>query len=306
MSFGSWYVLLGLFVPAAMLVWVWRRTSGRVVLPQDYGRQRSGWFWAAVLKCLESVPSLLLAVAILLLAQPRRLDVPKAERELTNILFCLDLSGSMGAPFGSGTRYDAAMEAIKNFVSQRKGNAYGLVVFGDVANPWIPLTTDASAFECATPFLDPTKNLPLGYGGGTMIGLALKKCQDLLLEKETGDRMVILVSDGASFDLGNGQEEEIGRSLRADEIAMYGIHIGGGMTPPEVSAIATITGGATFAPEDQAGLDGVLQRIDQMRETKLARTFAELMDWFKPFCVAGASLVGLALAALLGLRYTPW
>ncbi len=306
MSFGNWYVLLGLFVPAAMLVWVWRRSSGRVVLPQDHGRQRSGWFWTWLLKVLESVPPLMLAVAILLLAQPRHLSVPKAERELTNILFCLDLSGSMGAPFGAGNRYDAAMEAINNFVSQRKGDAYGLVVFGSAANQWIPLTTDASAFQCATPFLDPTKDLPPGYGGGTMIGKALRKCQDVLLEQETGDRMIILVSDGASADLGNGEEEVIGHSLQEENIAMFGIHIGGGVTPPEVSTVANITGGATFAPEDQSGLNGVFLRIDNMRQTKMARTYAELLDWFTPFCIAGASLVGLALSALMGLRYTPW
>ncbi len=306
MSFGNWYALLGLFVPAAMLVWVWRRSSGRVVLPQDHGQQRSGWFSAGVLKLLESVPPLLLAVAILLLAQPRHLSVPRAERELTNILFCLDLSGSMGAPFGAGNRYDAAMEAINHFVAERKGDAYGLVVFGSVANQWIPLTTDASAFQCATPFLDPTKGLPPGYGGGTMIGLALRKCQDILLEQETGDRMIVLVSDGASADLGNGEEEKIGHSLQEDNIAMFGIHIGGGVTPPEVSTVANITGGATFAPEDQSGLNNVFLRIDNMRQTKLARTYAELLDWFMPFCIAGTSLVGLALSALLGLRYTPW
>jgi Ca-activated chloride channel family protein len=259
-----------------------------------------------LLKALESVPALLLAVAVILLAQPRHLSVPKAERELTNILFCLDLSGSMGMPFSSGTRYDAAMEAINHFVEKRKGDAYGLVVFGDVAHQWIPLTTDASAFKCATPFLDPTKDMPPGYGGGTMIGKALRACHDILLEQESGDRMVILVSDGASADLGNGQEEVIGHELDEDDITMFGIHIGGGATPPEVSTIATITGGATFAPEDEIGLQQVFGRIDNMRQTKMVHTYAELLDWFTPFCIAGASLVGLALSSLLGLRYTPW
>lgn len=306
MTFGNWYVLIGLFLPAALLVWVWRRHSGKLILPQDYGGQRAGRFWGITLRLMESVAPLLLAIAIILLAQPRRLSVPKAERELTNILFCLDLSGSMTAPFGSGNRYDAAMEAINQFVNARAGDAYGLVVFGDVANPWIPLTTDASAFLCAGPFLNPANNLPPGYGGGTRIGLALRKCQEILLEREKGDRMIILVSDGASADLGSGEEEVIARSLRDDNIMMYGIHIGGGMTPPEVAAIANITDGATFAPEDQAGLAAVFQRIDRMTETKLARTYAELVDWFSPWCIAGTSLIGLAMAALLGWRYTPW
>jgi Ca-activated chloride channel family protein len=306
MSFGNWYILFGLFVPATMLVWVWRRTAGRVALPQDHGRQRSGWYWAALVKCFESVPPLLLAVAILLWAQPRQMNVPKAERELTNIEFCLDLSGSMTSRFGGGTRYDAAMKAIEEFVAQRQGDAYGLVVFGDAANQWIPLTTDASAFQCAAPFLDPTRGLPIGYGGGTLIGQALKKCQEVLLQQPTGDRLIILVSDGVSFDLGSGQEELIGRGLRDDNIVMYGIHIGGGIAPPEISTIANITGGATFAPGDEGGLREVFRRIDGMRQVKMARTIAEWVDWFEPFYMAGISLLGLAMCGLWGLRYTPW
>ena len=81
-SFGNWYVLLGLFVPAAMLVWVWRRKSGRVVLPQDYGGQRSGRFWAGLITILESAPPLLLAIVAALLITsgpgPKALALPIA------------------------------------------------------------------------------------------------------------------------------------------------------------------------------------------------------------------------------------
>jgi len=175
------------------------------------------------LKAFSSAAPLMLSMAIVLMAEPRCFDVPQEERELTNIEFCLDLSGSMTARFGAGNRYDAAMAAIIGFVDQRLGDAFGLTVFGTNAQHWIPLTTDASAFRCATPFLDP-KTLPPGYGGGTMIGKGLRKCQDVLVTRETGDRMIILVSDGQSADLGNGQEEEVGKSLLDDRICVYNDH----------------------------------------------------------------------------------
>lgn len=306
MTFGNWFVLCALFIPAAMLVWVWRRQGMRIVLPQDYGRQRSGWYWAGLLNLFYSAAPLLLAAAIFLAAEPRILGVPKEVRKLTNIVFCLDLSGSMTAQFGAGNRYDAAMEAINEFVEQRPGDAYGLVVFGTEANEWIPLTSDPSAFRCATPLLNPANGLPPGYGGGTMIGLALQKCHEVLLQNETGDRMVILVSDGASFDLDNGQDEEIGRELRDDNIVMYGIHIGGGVTPPEVAAVATITGGETFEPSDTQGLSNVFRRIDQMQPVQMERTFSEILDWFTPFCLAGLGCAVFCLLSILGIRYTPW
>ena len=297
-----------------MLVWIWLRdqfptlgfgSDRRVALPQDHGVANRGRFSDFVIRGALSAGPLMLATAVILLAEPRHLDVPQEKRELTNIEFCLDLSGSMMAQFGGGSRYDAAMHALNGFVEQREGDAFGLTVFGDNAEHWIPLTTDPSAFKCATPFLNP-RRLPPGYGGGTMIGLGLRKCQEVLVTRETGDRMIILISDGVSFDLGDGQEEEIGRSLREDKIVVYSIHIGSGITPPEVSTITNITGGMSFSPQDTQALQSVFKKIDSMEVAELKRTYAEVLDWFFPFAIGGMSFIGLALMYLLGLRYTPW
>ncbi|MEM6981319.1 MAG: vWA domain-containing protein [Planctomycetota bacterium] len=314
MSFSEWRFLLLLFIPAAILAWIWLRdrlpslglgSDRRIALPQDHGVQRSGRWFDFFIRCFLSSLPLMLAAAIILLAGPRHLSVPKAERELTNIEFCLDLSGSMTARFGTGTRYDAAMAAINGFVDKRPGDAFGLTVFGDQAQHWIPLTTDPSAFRCAVPFLNPRK-LPPGYGGGTMIGLGLKKCQEVLVTREKGDRMIILVSDGASFDLGDGAAEEVGKSLRDDNIVVYSIHIGNGVTPPEVSTVTNIARGKSFNPQDTQSLQGVFDRIDRMEVAEMKQTYAEVLDWFTPFSIAGTSFVGLSLLSLVMFRYTPW
>ncbi|MEZ6096982.1 MAG: VWA domain-containing protein [Pirellulaceae bacterium] len=314
-SFGNWMILLWLFVPASMVMWIWLRdrlpvlgwgSDRRVALPQDYSVTRHGWFADFVLKCFGSTAPLLLAVAIILLAGPRHLGVPRSQRELTNIEFCLDLSGSMTSKFGNGSRYDAAIAAINGFVEKRKGDAFGLTVFGTETQHWIPLTSDASAFRCATPFLNPAKGLPPGYGGGTMIGKGLRKCRDALLDRDEGDRMIVLVSDGASADLGSGQEEELGRLLRDDQIVVYSIHIGEGISPPEVSTITNITGGVSFNPTDVQALNHVFSRIDQMQVAKVDRTYVEVLDWFQPFVICGMGLLSLLVVSMLGLRYTPW
>lgn len=315
MSFSDWRILLFLFLPATLLAWIWLRdrlpslglgSDRRVALPQDFGIGKQGRWWDFFIRLFQSALPLMMATAIILLAGPRHLSVPKAERELTNIEFCLDLSGSMSSRFGEGTRYDAAMQAIVGFVDKRAGDAFGLTVFANKSEHWMPLTTDPSAFRCAVPFLNPMR-LPNSYiGGGTMIGLGLKKCQQVLTTRETGDRMIILVSDGASFDLGDGKEEIIGKSLRDDNIVVYSIHIGQGITPPEVSTITNITGGKSFNPQDVQSLEGVFHRIDKMEVAELKQTYAEVLDWFGPFCIAGASFVGMALLSLLIFRYTPW
>jgi Ca-activated chloride channel family protein len=314
MSFSNWHFLFGLFIPAALLIWTWLRDrtpvlglgiDRRVALPQDHSMTRGGGISNFIIKCFLCFAPLLLAVAIILWAGPRRSGVPQSKRELTNIEFCLDLSGSMMAPFGPGTRYDAAMRSINGFVAKRTGDAFGLTVFGTEAQNWIPLTSDASAFRCATPFLNPMK-LPPGYGGGTMIGKGLLKCRETLVAREKGDRLIILVSDGESFDLGNGEEERIGRLLHEDQIVVYTIHIGQGITPPEVSTITNITGGKSFNPEDIRGLASVFEHIDMMEVARLERTYAEILDWYTPLAIVGLSLVAVGLLSLAIFRYTPW
>jgi len=225
-SFANWYYLFGLFLPLALLIWTWLRdhfprlgygSDRRIALPQDYGIAKRGLVSSILIKIFISAGSLMLAAAIILWAGPRRLGVPQTERELTNIEFCLDLSGSMTAGFGDGSRYDAAMIAINDFVDLRKGDAFGLTIFSSKAGHWIPLTTDPSAFKCAIPFLDPSTDLPDGYSAGTEIGLGLRRCQEVLGTRNEGDRMIILVSDGQSADLGGGQDLRF-RRLRTSPV----------------------------------------------------------------------------------------
>ena len=314
MSFGEWRFLFLLFVPAMLLAWIWLRdrlpviglgSDRRVALPQDFGVAKSGRWTDFFIRCFMSAAPLMMAMAIILLAGPRRLGLPQAERELTNIEFCLDLSGSMDGEFGEGTRYDAAIQAINDFVDQRTGDAFGLTVFGSRAYHWIPLTTDPSAFRCSVPFLEPSK-VPPGYGGGTRIGLGLMKCREVLVTREKGDRMIVLVSDGMSADLDGGADEVVARLLLEDNIVVYSIHIGSGGTPPEVAAITNITGGRSFNPEDTRALEGVFHRIDIMEVAELEQTYAELLDYFWPFSIAGISCVGMTLLSMVLLRYTPW
>ena len=68
--------------------------------------------------------------------------------------------------------------------------------------------------------------------GGTMIGKALLACKEILTAREEGDRMIILVSDGESFDLSGGNDELIAQTLKRNGIAVYAIHISDQNPPP--------------------------------------------------------------------------
>ncbi len=305
MSFGYPWLLFLLLIPAAILIWVWRRRSRRLMMPFDYGMQGRGRFIGFCLALAESLPALILATVIVLLANPQQLSLPRTKRVLTNIEFAVDISGSMTAGFGDGTRYDASMSAINDFIEYREGDAFGLTFFGNNVMHWVPLTTDSSAFKCAPPFMDPNKTYIQGFGG-TAIGKALKACRDVLIQREEGDRMIVLVSDGVSFDLGGGNDAELIDSLNQHRIKVNAIHIAESAVPDPVINIAAMTGGEVYSPGDVEGLESVFKDIDEMQQTRMEKIAAEVMDDFLPTCIVGLTLLGLCASTLFGMRYTPW
>jgi Ca-activated chloride channel family protein len=304
MNFLHPLVLLLLIVPAALLVWTWRRSGQQVVLPFDHGRPGRGWRWRIVLDLAESLPAVLLAVAIILLAGPQRFGEPSQKRKLTNIQLCLDISYSMTENFGDGCRYDAAMNAVNQFLDYRKGDAVGLTFFGHNILHWVPLTSDASAIKCDPPFMRP-ENVPAWFNN-TEIAKALRACKQILVERQEGDRMIVLVTDGESDDLRNGNAEALARELKEANITVFAIVIGMPRIQDEVHTITQTTGGEAFEAADPEALQAMFKRIDQMKQAPMEPKLADNFDDFQPWCLAGLVLLGLLGLAALGVRYTPW
>ena len=304
MSFARPFLLLLLALPLLLAVWEWRRIGHRIVLPFDDGQPRHGRFLGRLVKLLNLAAPGLLAVAIILIAGPQRMAQTADARVMTNLQFCLDVSGSMTASYGSGTRSDAALEAIIEFTKYRKGDSFGLTAFGTEVLHWVPLTRDLSALRNSAPFLRPEK-MP-SYMGGTRIGNALRSVQKVLAARPEGDRMVILISDGQSYDLSGGVAEKIGAEFSADNIVMFYIHVADGAPQNETFTIASLTGGQAFAAGDPAALREVFRRIETMRPARVKPSAPEPADFFWPFACGGLGLLGMQMLSLLGVRYTPW
>ena len=275
-----------------------------IPVPSDNHPHKRQRLLTFALELANSLPLLLLTFAILLLAGPRKFEQPKSVREMTNIQFCIDVSGSMTAKFGDEDRYDAAMSAVNGFIDYRKGDSFGLTIFGNNYLHWVPLTSDVSAFKCAPPFLHPLK-LP-NWFGGTEIGKAVRACEKVLTSREEGDRMIVLITDGQSFDLSQGNDVKIANSLKENGIVLYGVHVAQSGPPPEVSVMASITGGRYFSAGDPEGLQAVFQQIDSMKQAPIKRLTPDPVDNFRPFILASLYAGGLYLSTLFGLRYTPW
>ena len=304
MSFAHPLVLLLLVLPLLLGAWEWQRRGHPIVVPFDHGKQPKRHFLRRLIGVANLLPAFLLATVIVIVAGPQRLAAPKQERALTNIHFCLDVSGSMMSPFGDGKRSDKAVAAINEFTTYRKGDAFGLTVFGTDVLHWVPVTKDLSAIRLAAPFLRPDKMPP--YMGGTMIGKALRSIHKVLAEQKEGDRMVILISDGESADLSGGAAEEIGGELAGDNIRVYYIHVAEGAPQNETFSLASMTGGQAFSAGDPAALREVFQHIDRMQPARLKPSSPEFYDMIWPVALVGMVAVGLKTIAAFGLRYTPW
>jgi Ca-activated chloride channel family protein len=210
----------------------------------------------------------------------------------------------MTEEFGDGSRYDTAMKSIDDFLRYRKGDAFGLTFFGNEYLHWCPLTSDVSAIRCSPPFMRP-ENIPSHFNG-TEIGKAIKACRKVLEDRQEGDKMILLVTDGASADLHSGADVEIAKQMIAANIKVFAVIIGDEPLQDEVKTICHMTGGESFEAGDPAALPEVFKRIDQMKPAKVVKTMPDLSDNFWLFSLVGLCLVGTMALTAFGLRAAPW
>jgi Ca-activated chloride channel family protein len=309
MSFHQPQLLWLLALPVIWGFWQWVRRGHPLVLPFDHGQQREGRALRALTNLAGTLPAVLLAIAVLMLAGPRRPAPPLDERILNNILICLDVSGSMGMPFGQkGSRFEIAVAATQQFCAFRTGDAFGLTIFGSECIHWIRPTKELSAIINATKYVRPN-NLP-PWMGGTLIANALRGCRDELVRIPEGDRAIVLITDGDSGDFSNGGDRTVAQELADRKIRVFCVQIGdsysGGMGSGGLQTIAATTGGKVFTAGDPSTLHSVFREIDGMQKAKFKQVTADWVDDYTALAVAGLASAFLLALSLLGLRYTPW
>lgn len=307
MSFHYPLMLWLLALPIIWGFWQWVRPGHPIVVPFDHTTRRSqGRHLRISVNVIQTLPAVLLAVAVLMAAGPRRPAPPEDERILNNITICLDMSGSMSAPFGSNTRFDSAVAAARQFCEFRKGDAFGLTVFGSEYLHWFPPTKDLSAMRNAMTFIVPARRLP--WFGGTMIANALAGCRDRLVKTAEGDRAVILITDGGSGDFSGGRDRQIADELAEARIRVFTILIGdeSGFSGDGIQTIAATTGGKVFTAADPATLRAVFSEIDRMQKARFKQVTSDWVDDYRVLAIVGLVVAGLWGLGMLGMRYTPW
>lgn len=299
-----------LAIPVILAFWEWVRPGQPLAMPFDHAKVRRGRFWQFLINSANCLPASLLAVAILFLAHPVIFNPPEVERQLTNVQIVLDNSGSMRSPHGPqngklNSRFDSAMASIEQFLHYRKGDAFGLTVFSRSFVHWVPLTLDTESIILSKPFVSPNV-FPDEFWGNTFVGKALYGAADLLDQAKTGDRMIILLTDGLSSDIMPPKDSAIIADLQAKRIKVFVIFLIDQPVTPSLVGIAQASGGDAWGAVTPEALNAVFKRIDEMKKVVVLEKKPRASDYYDPFFIPAMAALGLAILALFGIRYNPW
>jgi Ca-activated chloride channel family protein len=276
-EWGSPWAFL-LLVPVLLLPWQPRWTGRLRLTVPGLQVHQAGW---TARRALAGLPRLLqvlgLFLVVVALARPRITHRSVVvESDGLDIMLAIDTSGSMRAqdfagPRGAATRLDVAKAVMAEFVAERPHDRIGLVVFGEEAFTYVPLTLDHDTLA------DVLDSVQIGIAGesrtavGSAIAIASKRLKDL----EAESRLVILLTDGQS-NAGHLEPLEAAQLAAALDIRVYTIGIGGpprrdffGRSSDEVDeqtlrAVAEATDAQYFRARDARALQEVYATIDEL------------------------------------------
>lgn len=288
-----------LIIPALLIVnYIWQEVSQRhphlrvsTSIPWKLAGGRS-------MASMRHVTFLFRIAAIVLiiigLARPRTSEtVTEVDSEGIDIVLAMDVSTSMLARDLYPDRINASKDIATEFVSQRRSDKIGLVVFAGESFTQCPLTNDKRTLvtlmnEIETGLIE----------DGTAIGNGLATAVARLSESDARSRVVILLTDGVN------NSGEVSPQMATEIAKQYGIKvytIGVGkegmakypvQTPwgvqlqdvkveidePLLKEIAQSTGGKYFRATDNTKLAEIYNEINQMETGRTTITNAVVYE----------------------------
>ena len=218
-TFSHPWILLGLLVVPAMIVWYILRYR-----KQEAALQHSNIaIFDGVKKTLRvrlrwlpyALRTLAVATMIVALARPQsHLSRQEMKVEGIDIVLAMDISGSMLAEDFRPNRLEAAKRVAADFIDGRKTDRMGLVVFAGQAFTQVPLTIDHHVL------LKQLGELKSGIvKDGTALGDGLATAINRIKDSDAKSKVIILLTDGVN------NQGSIDPQNAAEIAALYGIRL---------------------------------------------------------------------------------
>ena len=261
---------------------------------------------------IKSIELLIIVLIIIALARPRKIDsLNKTTIDVIDILLVLDISSSMLADDFYPSRLEVVKNTAKQFISLRKGDRIGIVVFAGQSFIQCPLTIDT---EVLSNLIDEINVADREYDG-TAIGMAIANGTNRLRDSESKSKIMILLSDGSN---NAGKIDPVTASQIAKDfgIKIYTIAAGtdksfsripgrglinNSIDTKTLKEISNVTNGKFFRATDKDALISIYQEIDRLEKSEIEvkdyTLYEELYIW-----LLFPSLL-IALFSLLLKRY---
>lgn len=243
------------------------------------GSQKQSWpLWLAIIAWI---------LLILSASRPQWLGEPiQLPANGRDMMMAIDLSESMKAEDfvinrEAVNRLTATKYVANQFITARKGDRIGLILFADQAYIQAPLTFDLKTIQ---KFLSEAF---IGLAGkstaiGDAIGLAIKR-----LTKTENKKILILITDGTNT-AGNIEPIQAAKVAAEEGIKIYTIGVGsdstrsifgmrfktgGDIDEKTLITIANITGGHYYRAQNTAELKQIYQQIEQLEPVEQDQQF---------------------------------
>lgn len=272
-------------------------------------------------KFLQHLPFTLFCVMfsllVLALARPQLGNEQTIRKtEGLDIFLVIDTSKSMSAvDFEVGSmevdRLTAVKAVVREFITKRKDDRMGLVIFGTMAFAQAPLTLD---HDVLSKFLD---EVQIGMAGPeTAIGDAIGVTVNRLKSIKSKSKIAILLTDGSN-SAGDIDPRIAARAAKTLGVKFYTIGAGGdgggssflgfkfsgsgaNIDEKTLQDIADETGGKYFRAKDTGDLVRIYETINELEkteaETQIFRNFEEKYQKYLSWAlVFGGGLFGLGV-----------
>ena len=303
-----------LFAALPLLIYFYLRPPVRMqgsMLVSGVKAFGNGRTWKTLLRHILFIFRMLaISCIIIALARPQT----GSEQQLTSgegidIVFCLDISGSMLAQDFSPNRMEAAKQVVSEFIDNRPTDRMGLVIFSGESFTMCPLTTDHAVLKSQL------YNVQSGLlEDGTAIGSGLATGVERLRASVSKSKVIILLTDGENNGglVDPNSAKEIAKSYG---VRVYTVGVGTeGFAPVPVQTssgvimqrekvsideklltqIANETGGKYFRATDNESLGTIYKDIDRLEKSKFqVTTFTHYTEKFFPFILAAVMFLVL-------------
>ncbi|HEV3249343.1 MAG TPA: VWA domain-containing protein [Puia sp.] len=307
-----WFFALFALIP--LLIYFYLRPPVRVdgsMLVSGVKAFGNGRTWKTLLRHILFIFRMLaISCIIIALARPQT----GSEQQLTSgegidIVFCLDISGSMLAQDFSPNRMEAAKQVVSEFIDNRPTDRMGLVIFSGESFTMCPLTTDHAVLKSQL------YNVQSGLlEDGTAIGSGLATGVERLRSSVSKSKVIILLTDGENNGglVDPNSAKEIAKSYG---VRVYTVGVGTeGFAPVPVQTssgvimqrekvsideklltqIANETGGKYFRATDNESLGTIYKDIDQLEKSKFqVTTYTHCTEKFFSFILAAVMFLVL-------------